>query len=189
MKLSKNTLISFLLLIVIAAIYRAIPGRPWGFAPQFAMALFGGAVLTDKKMAFLLPIFSLLISDCIYQLLYSYGLTEIQGFYAGQVENYLLFASLTIVGFFVNAKNIPSIFKGSLASPTLFFILSNLFVWIGNGGFQRGKTVTGFLQTYIDGLPFYINSLLATMVFSTLLFGGNYILSSWISPVKSESVK
>jgi hypothetical protein len=189
MKLSKYTLISFLLLIVIAALYRAIPGRPWGFAPQFAMAIFGGAILKDKKIAFLLPILSLLISDCLYEILYSCGITDIKGFYNGQVENYLLFASLTIVGFFVNPKNIPSILKGSLASPTVFFILSNLFVWIGNGGFQRGKTLTGLLQTYVDGVPFYTNSLLATMVFSSLLFGGHYLLSNWISNLEAQRVK
>ena len=143
MKLSRYTLISFLLLIVIAAIYRAIPGRPWGFAPQFAMAIFGGSVLKDKKMAFLLPILSLLISDLLYQVLYINGVTEIAGFYAGQVENYLLFASLTVVGFFVNQKNIGSIIKGSLASPTIFFFISNLMVWIGSGGFQHPKTLAG----------------------------------------------
>jgi len=189
MKLSKNTLIYFLLLIIIAALYRAIPGRPWGFAPQFAMALFGGAMLKDKKIAFLLPILSLLISDCLYEALYSFGLTEINGFYEGQVENYLLFASLTIVGFFVNPKSIPSIAKGSLASPTVFFILSNLLVWAGNGGFQRGKTLSGLVQTYIDGVPFYTNSLLATFVFSTLLFGGHYLLNTWVSNVETQRAK
>ena len=124
MKLSRYTLISFLLLIVIAAIYRAIPGRPWGFAPQFAMAIFGGSVLKDKKMSFFLPILSLLISDFLYEILFINGLTDIQGFYSGQIENYLLFASLTFVGFFVNQKNVASVAKGSLASPTLFFFAS-----------------------------------------------------------------
>ena len=189
MKLSKYTIISFLLLIVIAAIYRAIPGRPWGFAPQFAMAIFGGAVIKDKKMAFVLPILSLLISDLIYQVLYTYGLTEIKGFYSGQVENYLLFASLTVVGFYVNAKQVSSIFKGSMASPTLFFFSSNLLVWIGNGGFQRGQTFSGLLQTYIDGIPFYTNSLLATVFFSTLLFGGNHLMSTWISNAQGARLK
>ena len=179
MKLSRHTLISFLLLIVIAAIYRAIPGRPWGFAPQFAMAIFGGSVLKDKKMAFLLPILSLLISDLVYEILYINGITEIKGFYAGQVENYLLFASLTIVGFFVDQKNIGSIIKGSLASPTIFFFASNLMVWIGSGGFQHPKTFAGLMLTYVDGIPFYTNSLVATICFSTILFGGHYLLQKW----------
>ena len=101
MKVSKYTLLSFLMLIVVAAAYRAIPGRPWGFAPQFAMAIFGGAVIKDKKLAFLLPLLSLLISDVFYELLYINGIFEIKGFYSGMWINYLLFGSLTIVGFFI----------------------------------------------------------------------------------------
>jgi len=175
MKLTRYTVISFLLLIVIASVYRAIPGRPWGFAPQFAMAIFGGAVLKDKKLAFLLPLLSMLLSDLLYQVLFINGLTPIAGFYSGQVENYLLFTSLTVVGFFVNKNNVRSILKGCIASPTLFFFASNFMVWIGNGGFQRTKTIAGLMQTYVDGIPFYANSLLATGVFSTILFGAHYL--------------
>lgn len=176
MKLSRYTLISFILLIVIAAIYRALPGRPWGFAPQFAMAIFGGSVLKDKKMSFLLPILSLLISDLLYEILYINNLTDIRGFYSGQIENYLLFSSLTFVGFFVNQKNIGSIVKGSIASPTIFFLASNLMVWIGNAGLGRSKNLQGLMQTYVDGIPFYTNSIIGTLCFSTFLFGAYYLL-------------
>ena len=55
MKLSKNTVIVFVILIVVAAIYRVFPGRPAGFTPQMALALFGGAMIMEKKWAFLLP--------------------------------------------------------------------------------------------------------------------------------------
>lgn len=180
MKLSRYTLTSLLLLIVIAAIYRSIPGRPGGFAPQFAMAIFAGSVIKDKKMAFLFPILSLLISDLLYQVLFINGITEIAGFYGGQVENYLLFASLTMIGFYVNQKNVGSIIKGSLASPTIFFFTSNLMVWIGSGGFHRPKTFPGLMLAYVDGIPFYINSLIATFCFSTILFGGHYLLQKWV---------
>jgi hypothetical protein len=76
MRLNKYTLQSFLMLVVLAALYRAIPGRPWGFAPQFAMAIFGGAVIADKKLSFVLPLLSLLISDVIYEILYINGLFD-----------------------------------------------------------------------------------------------------------------
>ena len=91
MKLNKYTLLSFFMLVLLAALYRAIPGRPWGFAPQFAMAIFGGAVIADKKLSFILPLLSLLISDVIYELLYINGVFEIKGFYDGMWVNYLLF--------------------------------------------------------------------------------------------------
>ncbi len=171
MKLNKHTLLSFLMLVVLAALYRAIPGRPWGFAPQFAMAIFGGAVIADKKLAFVLPLLSLFISDVLYELLYANGLTEIKGIYEGMWVNYLLFGSLTIIGFYIQPNKIGSIAKGVIAAPTVFFITSNFLTWAGNGGYQRAKTFTGLMQTYIDGIPFYNNSLVATVVFSLFLFG------------------
>ena len=176
MKASKYTLLSFLMLIVVAAAYRAIPGRPWGFAPQFAMAIFGGAVIKDKKLAFLLPLLSLLISDVFYELLYINGIFEIKGFYEGMWINYLLFGSLTIVGFFIKNDKPLSIAKGAVAAPTIFFFASNFITWLGSGGYNRPKTFTGLTQAFIDGIPFYTNSLVGTFVFGTVLFGGFYWL-------------
>ena len=78
MKLSRQVLISFLLLIVIASLYRIMPGRPYGFAPQWAMAIFGGAIIKDKKLAFILPLLSMFISDALYEVLYRNGVGNIQ---------------------------------------------------------------------------------------------------------------
>ena len=50
MKINKSVVLSFILLVVIASLYRIMPGRPLGFAPQIAMALFGGAVIKDRKL-------------------------------------------------------------------------------------------------------------------------------------------
>ncbi|MFN5423567.1 MAG: DUF6580 family putative transport protein, partial [bacterium] len=145
MKFSKHTIIPILLLVLIAALYRAIPGRPWGFAPQFAMAVFGGAIIKDRKLALLLPVLSLLISDLLYEFLYRFNISEIKGFYEGMWENYMIFGSLTIIGFFIDGNKVPSIIKGLIAAPTVFFIISNLLTWAGNGGYQRPKTFSGLM--------------------------------------------
>ncbi len=171
MKLSRYTLLSLLLLVLVAAIYRVIPNRPWGFAPQFAMTLFCGAMMKDKKIAFLLPLLSMFISDLLYQVLFIQGLAVIEGFYDGMIWNYLIFGSLTFVGFFVNTNSITSIFKGSIISPTLFFLISNFTTWLSGGGLKRPKTFSGLMQAFADGLPFYGNSLVATLVFGLILFG------------------
>ena len=47
--MNKKIAWSLALLIVVGAVYRIIPDRPLGFAPQIAMALFAGAVIKDKK--------------------------------------------------------------------------------------------------------------------------------------------
>jgi hypothetical protein len=171
MKFNKNFLLVFILLIVVAALYRVIPGRPWGFAPHIAMALFGGAIIKDKKWAFALPIFSLFISDLLYQVLYSNGLTDTPGFYAGQWVNYLLFLVITAMGFMMKNVKLGTVISFSFLGPTVFFLLSNFSVWIAGAGWQRPKTFEGLMMCYADGLPFYRGALLATLAFSALLFG------------------
>src|SRR5688572_16710781 len=127
MKLTKSTGLVFIILIVIASLYRVWDGRPFGFAPQIAMALFAGSVIKDKKLSFLVPVLSMLISDILYQVLYQQGLTEIKGFYKGQWLNYVLFAAITVIGFFIKRNHIGHIILGSLAGAIFYFITSNFF--------------------------------------------------------------
>src|SRR5688572_17725637 len=130
MKMNKNILITFLLLVVVAAIYRVFP-RPVNFAPQIAMALFAGVVIKDKKWAIILPLLSMFISDLLYQVLYINGLTDIPGFYVGQWQNYILFAGIACIGFLIKNIKVLNILVASLAAPTVFFIISNFVVWAG----------------------------------------------------------
>ncbi|MBD0375250.1 MAG: hypothetical protein ICV51_06440 [Flavisolibacter sp.] len=178
MKWNKFNLIIFVLLILIASLYRVWDGRPWGFAPQIAMAIFGGAVIRDKKWAVALPLLSMFVSDALYQMLYSKGLTEIPGFYEGQFTNYVLFALLTLFGFLIRRRraNWKNILVVSLAAPTAYFIISNFLVWVGGGGYGRPHTLDGLLLCYNDGLPFYRGSLAGTLFFSVVLFGGYYLI-------------
>jgi hypothetical protein len=185
MKYSKYTLSSLLLLVLIAALYRVIPDRPWGFAPQFAMTLFCGSVIKDRKIALLLPLISMFISDLLYQFLYMQGITSIQGFYEGMIWNYLIFGSLTVIGFFINSTNVKSIFKGAVLSPTVYFIVSNFVTWMSGGGLQRSKTFTGLMQAYVDGIPFYGNSIVATLVFGLILFGTNHLVIKKVAPQRA----
>jgi len=68
MNKQNNTLVlSAGLLIVAAAFTRLFPHYP-NFTAMGAMAVFGGSVIKDKKLAFLLPLGALLLSDVCLQL-------------------------------------------------------------------------------------------------------------------------
>ena len=177
MKTSKQVIVSFILLVIIASLYRVMPGRPFGFAPQIAMAIFGGAIIKDKSLAFLLPLLCMFISDALYELLYRNGVGNMPGFYNGQITNYILFASMTIFGFLITKLNVTKVLMSALAAPTAYFLLSNFVVWAGGGGLQRAKTFSGLMQCYTDALPFYAWSVAATVVFSAILFGGYYFIT------------
>ena len=179
MKLDKNLTWSLILLVIVAAIYRVIPGRPPGFAPQIAIAIFAGAVIKDKRLALAIPVLSMFFSDMFYQILYTSGVSSMPGFYEGQWENYVLFGLLTLIGFAVRKINVLNILIASLLAPTAYFILSNFVLWAsptGTRGFDRPRNWGGLMQTYIDGLPFYRTSLIATIAFSVILFGSYYLL-------------
>lgn len=192
MKITKQVAIGFILLIVVASLYRIMPGRQPGFAPQWAMAIFGGAIIKDKRFAFLLPLLSMFISDALYEILYRNGVGNMQGFYEGQLTNYILFGLMTFFGFFIKSFNIGKIAIASLAAPTAYFLLSNFMIWVSNSpyaGLQRPKTLNGLLLCFGDGLPFYLWSVAATFVFSAILFGSYFLASKASIQPARNSVK
>lgn len=185
MKFNKNIFYTLLALIVVAALYRLLPNRPLGFAPQIAMALFAGSVIKNRKFAFALPLISMFISDALYEVLYNAGLTSIAGFYSGQLTNYLLFAGLTVIGFFINQNKTWQIGLGAFAAPTVYFLISNFLVWIGGGGYHHPKTMDGLMLTYTDAIPFYTGSIYATVVFCAVFFGGYALLKTGLLKAKT----
>lgn len=184
MKIDKSILLSFVLLVVIASLYRIMPGRPYGFAPQIAMALFSGSIVKEKKYAFLLPILSMLLSDILYEVLFRLNMSTIPGFYGGQLLNYILFAAVTVIGFMIKKQNVLHIAAGSFVGATFYYIASNLMVWIGGGlalnNLPYAKTWGGLMECFYAALPFYQGSLYATLFFSTILFGGYFWLTKYV---------
>jgi hypothetical protein len=188
MKLNKSNLLVLFILILACALYRVWDSRPMGFAPQIAMALFAGSISKDKRFAFLFPVLSLFISDLFYQFLYSQGLSTIKGFYSGQWQNYLLIASITIIGFFINKNKIGQIFIGSLAGAVYFFLISNFMVWIGGGldinNQPYPRSFSGLMLCFSEALPFFKWSVLSTLLFNGVFFGSFYLLGK--SVLKKE---
>ena len=180
MKLNRSNLLILLILVVACALYRVWDSRPMGFAPQIAMALFAGSVIRDKRFAFLFPVLSMFISDLLYQILYVQGLTTIKGFYSGQWQNYLLIASITIIGFFINKNKIGQIFIGSLAGAVFYFLISNFMVWVGGGldinNEPYPRSFSGLMLSFTEALPFFKWSLLSTFIFNGVFFGCYYLL-------------
>ncbi|MES2892791.1 MAG: DUF6580 family putative transport protein [Bacteroidota bacterium] len=193
MKIDKSIIISFVLLVLIASLYRIMPGRPLGFAPQIAMALFAGSIVKDKKFAFILPLFSMFISDLTYEVLYSFNISSVPGFYDGQLLNYVLIGAVTFIGFAINRKKIAQIVAGSFAGAIAYFFVSNLAVWMGGGlalnNLPYPTTMEGLLSCLTAGLPFLKGSLYATLFFSAVLFGGYYLLekSGYRKPVLAKA--
>lgn len=153
------------------------PDLDWsGFSPVIAIALFAGFIIKQKDMAFLLPLLALFISDAAIQFLHTQDLFPYAGFYGGQWKNYLLLLSVTLLGWLLKGRSYSSLLAGGIAAPTVYFLLSNFMVWQGTTEAVYAKSFSGLMTCYEAALPFYRNSLVATLLFlPVILFVYNYL--------------
>jgi hypothetical protein len=132
--------------------------------------------MKQKDMSFLLPLAALFISDAVIQLLYTQDLFPYAGFYSGQWKNYLILMTAVLIGWALKGRSYPSLLAGTMAAPTVFFLVSNFMVWTASTEVVYAKSFSGLMTCYEAGLPFYRNSLVATLLFlPVILVAYNYI--------------
>jgi len=162
-KLFTPKLIFIAVLILSAALLRLIPHWP-NFTPVAAIALFGGAYITRKAFAFILPFAALLISDLFL------------GFHSYMFAVYISFALTVGLGILLS-KNLTvlKVVGGALASAILFYILTNFAVWMITP--QYTKDFAGLITCYAAAIPFFYNGILGDLFYTTVLFGAFYMAS------------
>ena len=145
-------------MILAAAASRLLPHPP-NFTPIAALAMFGGASFAEKRAAFLVPLAGLLLSDLVL------------GFYAITPVVYGSFALIVCLGFRLRQRqSVWRIAGGAVAGAVVFFVLTNFGVWAFETLYP--KTMIGLLDCYVAAIPFFRNTLLSDLLYSTLLFGG-----------------
>jgi hypothetical protein len=172
-KQSNKLIISAALLILFAAFTRLFPHYP-NFTAIGAMAIFGGSVIKDRKLALLLPLAALAISDVCLELF-----TSVQGFYGTeQIFVYGAFIVITALAMLIKRINVASIAFAAVWSGILFFLISNFGVWMLSSFYP--KTLAGLGACYWIAIPFYngeitgsflLNSIVGNLFFSAVLFG------------------
>lgn len=171
-------LISAGLLIIAAAFTRLFPHYP-NFTAIGAIAVFAGSVIKDKKLVFLLPLGALLLSDICLQLF-----TSTKGFYGtSQYFVYAAFVIITALATLMQKRSVANIALAAVWSGAIFFIISNLGVWLSSDFYP--KTLSGLGACYWAAIPFYknelfgnfiLNSVLGNVFYSALLFCAYYIM-------------
>lgn len=179
MKINRKLIVFTIILVVLATACKYFfgPELAWsGFSPVIAIALFAGFIMKQKDMSFLLPLAALFISDAVIQLLYTQDLFPYAGFYDGQWKNYLILMAAVLIGWGLKGRKKSTLFAGALAAPTVFFVASNTMVWMASSEVVYAKSFSGLMICLEAGLPFYRNSLIATMIFlPVILLSYNYI--------------
>jgi hypothetical protein len=151
-------LISLLSAIVAAAALRLVPHPP-NFTPIGAMALFSGAYLGRRGLAFAAPLGALLLSDLVL------------GFYPGMWVQYLAVGLVVLIAWAALKRvSVLRIGGAGLASSVVFFIVTNFGTWALSGIYPL--TVSGLMACYVAAIPFFQNTLAGDLFYSALLFGG-----------------
>lgn len=183
MKQDRLNLLLAVILIVAAAISRVVL-YPHNYSPIIGMALLGGAIIKDKRFAFVLPIFAMLLADLLFEVS---GIAR--GFWGyGQLIGYGILAIITVIGFRLKKINALNVVGFSLISSVIFFVLSNLsFFLIDNKNYHTyTNDFEGMKNCFIAALPFF--KWHVDLVFSIILFGTYQLITSYSVSSKRVAV-
>ena len=179
-------------MILFAALSRLFPHYP-NFTAIGGIAIFGGSVIKDKKLAFILPLTALILSDICLELF-----TPIKGFYGlGQVFVYGAFMLITWLAGFMGQRSVGKIAFAAVLSGIIFFVISNFGVWVLSGSFYP-KTLGGLVACYWAAIPFYqgnlmgsflLNGIVGDLFFAGLLFGIYSLIENKVAEQNLQSQK
>jgi hypothetical protein len=172
-KQSTTALVIAILLIITAALSRVFL-YPHNFSPIIGMAIFAGAVIKDRRLAFALPLLAMFLSDVLFELF-----NIAPGFWGwGQLAGYGILALITVIAFSMKKINVFSVAGYSIGASLLFFFLSNSAFFVFDNPIYHIYTqnFSGYIATLVGGLPFLKTGLLADLVYSGVLFGTYYFV-------------
>jgi uncharacterized protein DUF6580 len=160
-----------LAIIALAAALRIAP-HPWNFTPVGAMALFSGAIIRNRRLAFFFPILALFVGDIFI------------GFHRLMPVVYASFLVSVAIGFWLrDRRSLGRVTAATLLGAMQFFLVTNFAVWAVGLSYPRNSA--GLLACYVAGIPFFWNTLAGDAVFATLLFGG-FALAERLFPALRE---
>ena len=174
MSLKENLLYRTLLALAIIALAAAlrIAPHPWNFTPVGAMALFSGAIIRDRRLAFFFPILALFVGDIFIGL---HRLVPVV---------YASFLVSVAIGFWLrDRRSLGRISAATLLGAIQFFLVTNFAFWAFGLFYPRNSA--GLLACYVAGIPFFWNTLAGDAVYAALLFGG-FALAERLFPALRE---
>jgi hypothetical protein len=153
--------------VALLAMFRFVPHPP-NVTPVAAMALFAGAYFSNRALALIIPLAAMVLSDVVL------------GFHSTVWYVYAGVMLTVLIGSALQRFSILRVGVAAILASLLFFIITNFGAWLHHDMYPQN--IVGLLQSYIAGLPFLRNSLIANLIFSYLVFYGfNRFLSARLS--------
>lgn len=156
--------VSIVGIILLSALIRVLP-HPANFAPIGALALLTGAKL-DIKSALIIPLATMFISDLFL------------GAHPTMIFVYGSFVLIVFIGTLLKKNNnIVKMFTASFISSILFFLITNFGSWLTMNMYS--KTLSGLIDAYIMGIPFFRNTFFSDLFYSFSFFYGYKYLTNY----------
>jgi hypothetical protein len=166
-------------IVMAAAIARLVPHPP-NMTPIAAMALFGGALLPNRRLAYALPLAAMLLSDIVLGLtLYGKAMLASQ-----PIVYACLLGTVTMGKLIRDRRSVLNVATVTLASSLMFFGVTNLAVWAAGSLYPR--TLVGLILCYAAAIPFFRNSLIGDMAYASALFGGFALLEKVVISLREK---
>lgn len=154
---SRSIRIVVVILLIIVGVWSRFVPHPANFTALTAIALLSGAVL-PRRISVIVPLLAMMVSDLFI------------GIHSLSVVVWLSFACATLIGWWVARKlTVSRVVFASIASSTLFFIITNFAVWVE--GRMYMLRIDGLVQCYVNALPFYRTMLLGDLLYTGIVFG------------------
>jgi hypothetical protein len=151
-------------IVAVTALMRLVPHPP-NLTPVGGMALFAGAHFASRRLAIGVPLAAMFLSDLSLELLGR------RGMHSGIPVVYGCFVAATLLGWTLrHRRRGVAVFGMALASATLFFAVTNFWVWAA--GTLYPKSLTGLGACFVAALPFFGNTLAGDLLTTGILFGG-----------------
>lgn len=162
-------------LVAGAALIRFLPHPP-NFVPIAAMALFGGAFFSDRRMAYAVPLGAMILSDLFL------------GLHSTMIYVYLSFAAIVGIGFLLRKQvNVFTVTGASLGASMLFYTVTNFGVWLGSPYYPQ--TMEGLVACYVAAIPFFHYTVAGDLLFTGILFGSWAWISNAVPGLSLQPVK
>ena len=174
MKKQNTSLLIIAILMILAAAISRLVLYPNNISPIIGMALFGGAVIKDKKLAFAMPLLAMFLSDVMFEVF-----KVAPGFWGWwQLLNYGALAVITCFGFFLKKINVINVAVFSILSTIIFYLLSNTISFFADLQIYHfyAQNFSGYIDCMIAGLPFMAKGFLIDLTYCAVLFGGYYLM-------------
>ena len=168
-------LVAIVTAIFVAAALRLLPHPP-NFSPIDGMALFSGAYLGRRGLAFAAPFGALFVSDAVL------------GFYRGMDFVYMSVALIVMIGWLVSARRAPlRIGAAAMLGSVLFYLITNLGMWLFSGIYPVTKA--GLIACYVAAIPYFQNTVAGDLFYTALLFGGFALLQRFVPAVREPALQ